>query len=365
MLLQRQGQIILWSDTDINAGEEWEREVHQHLESADIILLLISPDFISSDYCYSTEMERAIERHDHDDAHVIPILLRPVHWNKAAPFAKLQMVPTNAKPVTSWPNRDDAFHDVTEHIVRVLSKRPNTRPQNPPFAAALSQATEGNLVPMQPAPAGQREVLEVLDPNAVWERIQRQDVPSTWHVLNASRGSTIEVYLEGGIIGALIGFLSLVFLGSFVYFVYDVMSGVSLSSFTVSTFMYLVNTFLDSHPDLMLISAGIGALLGAGRKKSTSLKTFVLMPDGFLSFTGKAPDYIISYKGVEDIRFDSHEGILAVTTTSMTPWSGDPKNSRRRLGGRIDIRHFVEAPDLIAQRVERAYTSFQARNTLP
>lgn len=62
-LLERQGHITLWSDTDLNAGEEWEKELHRYLESAAIILLLISPDFMASDYCYSTEMERAIERH--------------------------------------------------------------------------------------------------------------------------------------------------------------------------------------------------------------------------------------------------------------------------------------------------------------
>src|SRR5262249_47835153 len=121
MPLQRQGLIHIWSDTNLDAGAEWEKELQQHLESADIILLLISPDFISSEYCYSTEMKRAIERHDQGSAHVIPILLRPVHWDEA-PFAKLQMLPTNAIPVTKWPDRDDAFHDITGHIKRFVSQ---------------------------------------------------------------------------------------------------------------------------------------------------------------------------------------------------------------------------------------------------
>jgi WD40 repeat protein len=120
MPLQRSGQITVWSDTNLNAGVEWEKELHQHLESADLILLLVSPDFMSSDYCYSTEMKRALERHAQGKAQVIPILLRPVHW-EMAPFAKLQMIPTNATPVTKWPNRDDAFHDVTGHINHFLS----------------------------------------------------------------------------------------------------------------------------------------------------------------------------------------------------------------------------------------------------
>ena len=72
MPLQRSGQITIWIDTNLNAGAEWEKELHQHLESADIILLLISPDFMTSDYCYSTEMKRALERHDQGSAVVIP-----------------------------------------------------------------------------------------------------------------------------------------------------------------------------------------------------------------------------------------------------------------------------------------------------
>lgn len=118
--LERRGQITIWSDTNLNAGVEWEKELHQHLNSADIILLLISPDFMASDYCYSTEMGRAIQRHDEGSAVVIPILLRPSLWQDA-PFAKLQIVPTGTKPITDWPNRDGAFHDVAKHINRVVS----------------------------------------------------------------------------------------------------------------------------------------------------------------------------------------------------------------------------------------------------
>jgi TIR domain len=119
--LVREGQITIWSDIDLNAGVEWEKELHQHLESADIILLLISPDFMDSDYCYSTEMGRAIARHNEGSAQVIPVLLRSTFWLNA-PFAKFQMVPTDAKPITSWLNRDDAFHDITVQVHQVISK---------------------------------------------------------------------------------------------------------------------------------------------------------------------------------------------------------------------------------------------------
>lgn len=78
--LQRQGLIEFWYDRNISAGTEWEQKIDEHLNTAQIILLLISSDFIDSDYCYSIEMKRAIERHAKGEAHVIPIILRHVYW---------------------------------------------------------------------------------------------------------------------------------------------------------------------------------------------------------------------------------------------------------------------------------------------
>src|SRR5260370_20989024 len=107
MPLQRRGLITIWSDTDIDAGDAWEEEIKKHLDTAHIILLLISPDFMASDYCYSTEMERAMERHNKGESHVVPIILRPVLF-KDAPFGKIQALPTDAKPVKRWADPDDA-----------------------------------------------------------------------------------------------------------------------------------------------------------------------------------------------------------------------------------------------------------------
>src|SRR5579859_3120108 len=124
MPLQRRGLITIWSDTDIDAGTAWEDEIKKHLDSAHIILLLISPDFMASDYCYSTEMERALERNATGEARVIPIILRPTAW-KGAPFDKLQVLPSNAKPVTdrrSWQDADEALNDVTEQITPIVTE---------------------------------------------------------------------------------------------------------------------------------------------------------------------------------------------------------------------------------------------------
>src|SRR5205085_11075845 len=118
-ILRRQGLIKAWHDRHILPGTDWAQAIDEHLEGASLILLLVSADFLDSDYCSGAEMKRALERHQANQARVIPILLRPVDWNDA-PFAHLQALPTDAKPITSWRNRDVAFTDVAPGIRRVI-----------------------------------------------------------------------------------------------------------------------------------------------------------------------------------------------------------------------------------------------------
>ena len=121
--LEMQGLIEMWHDRDISAGTEWEQEIIKHLNKAQIILLLVSPDFMNSDYCYSTEMTRAIEKHEHKEARVIPIILRPVIWQQS-PFGKIQALPADGKPITSagWHSTDEALYDTAEGIRKVVEK---------------------------------------------------------------------------------------------------------------------------------------------------------------------------------------------------------------------------------------------------
>ena len=114
-LLRRQGAISGWHDRRIGAGTEWAGQIDDHLNDAHVILLLISSDFLASDYCYDVEMTRALERHDSGEALVIPVILRAADW-QTGPFSKLQALPKDAKPVTSWDNRDEAFTDVARGI---------------------------------------------------------------------------------------------------------------------------------------------------------------------------------------------------------------------------------------------------------
>ncbi len=113
--LKRQNVITSWFDGDISPGTEWQPQIIEHLNTDQIILLLISADFLASDFCYSIEMTQAIARHNANQARVLPIILRPTDW-KGAPFDKLKVLPTDGKPVTRWPTHDDAFEDVVRGI---------------------------------------------------------------------------------------------------------------------------------------------------------------------------------------------------------------------------------------------------------
>ncbi len=113
--LKRQNVITFWYDGAISPGAEWQSQIIKHLNTDHIILLLISADFMNSDFCYSIGMTQAIARHDANQVHVLPVILRPTDW-KGAPFAKLKVLPTDGKAVTRWPTHDDAFEDIVQGI---------------------------------------------------------------------------------------------------------------------------------------------------------------------------------------------------------------------------------------------------------
>jgi hypothetical protein len=114
-VLEHQGLIAAWHDRMIGAGSEWAGDIDEHLKQSRIILLLISADFVNSEYCYDVEMKTALERHERREALVIPVILRPVVL-KGTPFAKLQALPKDAKAATEWPRLDTAFVNVVEGL---------------------------------------------------------------------------------------------------------------------------------------------------------------------------------------------------------------------------------------------------------
>jgi TIR domain len=133
--LKNQQIIREWYNGYIVPGTPRKAEILKHLAEAQIILLLISVDFVASDFCYSIEMTEAIARHKARQARVVPILLRPVDI-QGTPFADLSMLPSGGEPVSKWSNLDDAFIDIVWGIRRVVE---DLIP-NPPVAYRGKQA---------------------------------------------------------------------------------------------------------------------------------------------------------------------------------------------------------------------------------
>lgn len=120
-LLRRQKLISRWYNRNVEVGGVFEPEIKMRLNTAHIILLLVSPSFMASDYCYDQEMRRAMERHEAGNACVIPVILRPTDW-AGAPFGKLQALPGQGKAITTWPNQDEAFLAVAQGIRKAVEQ---------------------------------------------------------------------------------------------------------------------------------------------------------------------------------------------------------------------------------------------------
>ncbi|MEP7121656.1 MAG: TIR domain-containing protein [Byssovorax sp.] len=128
--LKRQGRIVGFDRRMIGAGQEVNAVLGERFEQAQVILLLISPDFMASDYCNDVEVKRAMERHERGEARVVPVLVRPCDW-VGAPFAKLRALPRSGKAVTSWDDRDEAWVDVVVGIRAAIEEVQWTQEKSP------------------------------------------------------------------------------------------------------------------------------------------------------------------------------------------------------------------------------------------
>ena len=117
--LIRMHLIKTWNDRKIPTGGEWKSEIDANLAKSKVILLLISVDFINSKYCFDIELERAMDMHEDKTATVIPVILRSCLWHHM-PFAKLQGIPKDGKPVSSWSDKDEAYTHIAERLKEVI-----------------------------------------------------------------------------------------------------------------------------------------------------------------------------------------------------------------------------------------------------
>ncbi|HEY0754329.1 MAG TPA: TIR domain-containing protein [Ktedonobacteraceae bacterium] len=140
---KRQGQIANWSERQIRAGRKWKQEVETHLTSANIILLLISPDFIQSDTC-AARMEQALELASAGRVRVLFVILRPTVWETIA-HPQVMYLPENRQPITTWKDRDEVFTQIAQSIGNIVREMLNL----PPLPAL--NMLDGNMMgPFQP-----------------------------------------------------------------------------------------------------------------------------------------------------------------------------------------------------------------------
>ena len=118
-VLRRSGKISVWQDRALVAGDEWDATILRELGLANLILLLVSVDFNASDFIWDKELAAAMQRHADGTARVVPVILRPCQWS-SLPYAKLQALPRNGRPVTDHPDRDAAFTEITAEIERLV-----------------------------------------------------------------------------------------------------------------------------------------------------------------------------------------------------------------------------------------------------
>lgn len=219
--LKRRSLLDVWKDRDLAAGAELDGAISENLEAADLIVMLISPAFVASNYCYEREMIRALEHHEAGKAHAVSIVCRPCDFS-GLPFARFVMLPTDAKPVSTWPNRDEAWLDVARGIRKLLEGEPRaavaaeSAAPRPSRSPSRHSAPAGGLnLRRKPTDLDRREHLE-RGFEIVWERFnawahdlqQEEGVVAKIRRLDAE-GFALRLYVGGDEVGG-----ALVYLGS-------------------------------------------------------------------------------------------------------------------------------------------------------
>lgn len=120
--LEREGLITPWSDRLLLVGDKFDERIKAELRKARLIAMILSPDFLASEYVNDVELEIAVQRHQEGTARIIPIVYRQCRWRNT-PLGHLQATPTDGRPVlsASWTDKDEAWNVVTDDVARAVS----------------------------------------------------------------------------------------------------------------------------------------------------------------------------------------------------------------------------------------------------
>ncbi len=147
-MLKRQGLIESWHDRRISAGDEFAGVIDENLDKSNIILLLVSPYFLASDYCYDVELQRAMEKHAEGTARVIPVILDPCDWQNAS-VGHLLAIPQDGKPISKYPNKHDAFLEIVTAIREIAQEAgiKQGQPEILPSPSLQLDGSQGAILP--------------------------------------------------------------------------------------------------------------------------------------------------------------------------------------------------------------------------
>jgi hypothetical protein len=156
--LERGGLIRFWDDRELQVGQEFNVAIGEELELAEVFILLVSQQFIASEYCWGTEMKRALERHEAGTALVLPVIATPCDWQHS-PLAKLVVAPTGGKPISEWPNQEAGWANaavLSRQAIVAFRERSFDRRPSPAYGTPLAPAPRAaDPMPVRPPPPGQ------------------------------------------------------------------------------------------------------------------------------------------------------------------------------------------------------------------
>jgi hypothetical protein len=151
VMLVRQGLIEAFHDRRIPPGDELDPAISAELDRAEVILFLLSTDFLSSRYCHDVELQRALERAERGEAKIIPIVLRPCEWQESV-LGKFMALPRDGKPVTKFADLDDAFLEIAKGLRAALASTPRGGTPNRPEARPGLPGPSGGAPKARPGP---------------------------------------------------------------------------------------------------------------------------------------------------------------------------------------------------------------------
>ena len=158
--LKRCGLIDPWDDRCIEGGDEWRTDIEIAIDGCQLAVLLVSSAFIDSDFIYSDELGRLLERHRRDGIRLLPIIVKPCAWKYEKPIESLQVRPKDGAAMVTFPEdtgaRDKAWVEIVEEIAG-WAQQP-VQAVAPPAAESASEGVGALIARLAVALVGDADV---------------------------------------------------------------------------------------------------------------------------------------------------------------------------------------------------------------